>query len=56
MTIGDLRAAYRWPWDETRGGKYAAQNDNDWIKWQGAWTHRTDLESRKAYWKRNGWK
>jgi hypothetical protein len=55
MGVGDLRSALRWPWDETRGGKYGAANDNGWVRWNGAWMHQSDLASTKAYWRRMGW-
>ena len=30
--VNDLRAALCWPWDQTLGGKYGAQNDNGWVQ------------------------
>lgn len=55
MKLSDVRAAYRWPWDHTAGGKYSAVNDNDWVLQGASWTHRTDLEWRAAYYKQHGW-
>ena len=55
MKASDVKAAYRWPWDMGTGGKYAAANDDDWTLLGGVWTHRTDLASTAAYWKKHGW-
>lgn len=54
MRVSELRSALRWPFDHVIG-KGAAQNDNGWVKLGSAWTHQSEVESTRAYWRRNGW-
>jgi len=54
MRLTDLRNALRWPWDHTTG-KGSAGNDNGWLLLGSCWTHQSEVESTRAYWRRNGW-
>jgi len=56
MGVADVTAAYRWELDYVRSGKTSVANDNERVLWNGAWTHRAELESVKAYWRKHGWK
>ncbi len=56
MRVADLRNALRYPWDHTAGGQASTQNDNDLVLLGGVWTHRTQVDGVRAYYRKHGWK